>query len=705
MGSTQVPTDLDAVHLEGQMNSWMVGTGRATVSQPNVSITADEIRYLVPDERCIATGDVFITRFDDTAAGPKGEYNLQSHTGYLESPFVQMAPGPERPKPGHANGSLAKFLDEVTSHIDDAFYSTCPVGDEAWYLVSSDMDLHQDSQIGEASNARIVFEGVPIVYSPFLTFPLNDKRKSGFLAPDFGSSNTNGFDTTVPYYFNLAPNMDDTLTPRLLSKRGVLFADEFRYLDHTERDLLTAEYLNNDRLTGSNRYTFSLLHQQNLPQGFVLNINAQEASDGNYFRDLGSTSVNNNNAAINPYLPRDISLTKQWDLWSFSLRSLSYQTMQDPNNPIVDQYRMRPQFIANYSRDLWGTDFDFNNEVTDFRHPSEQSGTRIVSYPQLRIPLSTDYGFIAPKVGVHYTDYQLDAYAGTPNQTLTRTLPIASLDSGLFFDRRINFWDRDMTQTLEPRLYYVYIPYRDQSQLPVFNSGVADFSYSQLFSENQFSGPDRINDANQLSVALQSRLIQDSTGAELVRGLIGQRYYFRDQQVLIPGQQVRTGNTSDWISGLSARFSKEFSSSFAWDYNPELNRTEKFNFDNRYVPTSGQAYNFAYRINRDTPGQADIRQIDVSSEWPLTHGWTAVARLNYDTAQSTVVESLFGAEYTSGCWALRIVTDRLTVSSTQVNSVLFVQLELSGMVHLGKNPLEALKSNIPGYQKTSEILQ
>jgi LPS-assembly protein len=542
---------------------------------------------------------------------------------------------------------------------------------------------------------------------------MNDHRKSGFLAPDFGTTN-NGFEITTPYYINIAPNLDDTIIPREMSKRGLMIGNEFRYLEPGIAGKLALEYLDHDRLTGTNRYFGSLTQQAQLGNGFGLMINTQEASDNAYLRDLGSTVIPNANAAANPYLPRDFLLTKQYDLWSLQLHALSFQTLNDPNKPIGDQYRMRPQFVANYSNDVYGMDFDFNNEFTDFLHSNLASniqGQRYVSNPSLKLPINLGYGFIAPKVSLHYTDYNLQSGTtsisqGTQNlsgQNVSRSVPITSLDTGLFFDRDLEWNDKPMMQTLEPRLYYVYIPYKDQSSLPLFNTGVADFSYSQLFSENQFSGPDRINEANQITAAVQSRLIDTKNGAELIRGLIGQRYYFEAQQTAISGQTVRSSNSSDILAGLSGRINKEMTSSFLWDYNPTLQRTEKFSLDGRYIPQPGQAINLSYRINRDTPGQADIRQIDASAELPLGRGWSGVARVNYDTAQSTLVESLFGAEYNAGCWALRVVTDRKTVSSTQVDSVLYVQLELNGMVRLGKNPLEALKTNIPGYRKTNEI--
>lgn len=700
----QQTTEIDAVHIEGVMTGTITATGRAVASQPNLVITADQIQYLVPDERCIAQGDVVIERGKDLIAGPKGEYNLKDHSGSIESPEIIMPAGPDRLRSSRATASLGIFLDDLHSRFENAHYSTCPAAEEDWYLTAHNLELDSSTQIGEGENARIVFQGVPIVYSPYINFPMNSNRKSGFLTPDFGSTN-NGFETITPYYFNISPNIDDTLTPRLMTKRGLIFADELRYLEPGLKGVFAGEYLANDHLTGTNRYFGSLKQEAQLGNGFTLNINAQMASDDAYLRDLGSTANTVPNAASNPYLPRDFSLTKQYDFWAFQFHALSFQTLNDPANPIVDQYRMRPQFVANYSRDLFGMDVDFNNEYTDFRHPSLQDGQRYVSVPSLRMPINLGWGFIAPKISLHYTNYVLNALpsSGLTGKSISRTLPISSFDSGLYFDRDVVWNNKQMTQTLEPRLFYVYIPYKDQSTLPVFNSGVADFSYSQLFSENQFSGPDRMNEANQVTAAVQSRLIDPATGTELIKGLLGQRYYFESQQTIIPGQIARAGNTSDILAGLSGRISKEITSSFLWDYNPSLTRTEKFSLGGRYSPQPGQAINLGYRINRDTPGQADIRQIDVSAELPIAFGWSGVARVNYDTAQSTLVEGLFGAEYNAGCWVFRIVTDRQTVSAVQVNSVLFVQLELNGMGGLGKNPLEALKTAIPGYRKTNEI--
>lgn len=701
--STEQPTEIHATRIDGFMNGWVNAVGNAEARKPNLMIQADEIRYLVPDERCIAQGNVVIKRGTEVITGPQAEYNLKDHSGLMESPQLTMPKGPDRARPSRASAALGVFLDELHSHLNQVHYSTCSADQEDWYLTSNEMDLNSATQIGDASSASIVFKGVPLVYSPFITFPMNDHRKSGFLAPDFGASN-NGFETTIPYYFNIAPNMDDTLIPRYMSNRGLMLANEFRYLEPNFSGKFVAEHLDHDRLTGTNRHFASLQQVTNLGNGFGLTINAQEASDNDYFRDLGSTAIPNVNAAANPYLPRDFLLTKQWDLWSLNLHTLSFQTLNDPKAPIGDQYRMRPQFVANYSRDLMGMDFDFNNEYTDFRHPTSQNGQRYVSVPSLRLPVNLGWGFVAPKVSLHYTNYNLEPLGTTAGSNLSRTLPISSIDSGLFFDRDLIWDDKAMTQTLEPRLFYVYIPFKDQTKLPLFNTGVSDFSYSQLFSENQFSGPDRVSEANQITAAIQSRLVNSSTGEELIRGVLGQRYHFEAQQTSISGAQVnRTSNTSDILAGVSGRINSRTTSSFSWDYNPTLQRTEKLGVDWRYIPEPGQAVNLGYRINRDTPGQADIRQIDISAELPIGGGWSGVGRFNYDTAQSTIVESLFGAEYTSGCWAFRVVTDRVTVSSTQVNSVLYMQLELTGMVRLGKNPLEALKSNIPGYRKTNEF--
>ena len=696
----QIPVQLQADRIDGFANGVITARGRAELHQDGLSILADELRYAVPDERCMATGNVQVDRGVDRVTGPSAEFNLKDQSGSIQEPTLQFGVGPTRPRPARASASLVTFSDASHEHLEQAAYTTCVAGRDDWFLTGSTVDMDRTTQVGEARNARILFQGVPLLYSPYMSFPLNDQRKSGFLAPTLGTTATNGVDISLPYYFNVAPNLDDTLTTRVMSKRGLQLANEFRYLEPDYRGTLSTELIDRDILAGRRRYFLGGLHEAVLPGGVLLRANAQEVSDNNYFRDL-STAIG---ATSTTYLPRDFSLTWRQDHWTLGARALSFQTIRDPALVVVDQYRERPQLTANYADERFGAVLAMQNEFTDFRHPTSVQGQRYVSYPAVSLPLATDWGYITPKVGYHFTSYELDReVVPGGGRRLTRGLPISSIDSGLYFDRTTELFGKPLAQTLEPRLYYLNVPYRNQDALPLFNTAVAEFSYSQLFAENQFSGPDRINDASQLTAAVQSRLIDPETGVEAVRALIGQRFYYRAEGVNIPGANLRTDNVSDVVSGLTGRISRSLSGDFAWDYSPGLRRTEKLGVTGHYIPEPGRAINVGYRINRDTPGQPDVRQIDFSAEWPLGGHWTGVFRANYDTARSTLVEGLAGAEYTAGCWTFRIVTHRLAVSAVQTTSALFVQLELNGLVKLGTNPLDTLRLNIPGYTKTNEI--
>ncbi len=705
---SQLPIFLRSDAVDGQLNGEIVAHGNAELRQRGLSVLADQLRYVVPDERCIADGHVVVHRGADVVSGPSATFNLKDQTGKMQEPDLEMAAAPGRPRAARASAAEVDFIDQDHQHLEQAAYTTCQLGDDAWFLTGSTLDLDNASQVGVAHGARIVFQGVPLLYSPYMSFPLNDQRKSGFLAPTIGTTATSGVDFSQPYYFNIAPNLDDTLTTRVMSKRGLQLADEFRYLEPDYRGVLTGELLNHDVLLGQRRYDLGWNHSQQLPYGVQFNAVAQEVSDSGYFRDLSSLV----SATSTTYLQRSFAFSTARQGWALSATTLDFQTIRDPTTVVGDQYRMMPQLVANYASRWNGLLLSVQNEFVDFHHSTLQQGERFVSYPSAALPMVRDWGYITPKIGFHMTEYRTQALTDPtlasndlPARQQTRAVPIGSVDAGLYFDRDTEYGGHALVQTLEPRIYYLNIPYRDQTQLPVFNTGVADVNYSQLFSESAYSGPDRINDASQLTVGLQSRLLDPATGVESVRAVLGQRFYFRAQAVTLPGETARIDNVSDVIAGITGRVSRTFQGELSADYNPTLRRTEKFVLAGHYVPEPGRALNLGYNIDRDTPGQPDVRQIDFSTEWPLTTRWTVVARLNYDTAQSILVEGLAGAEYTAGCWVFRLVAHRYAVSTTQTSSAVFFQLELNGLARLGTNPLDALRLNIPGYRKTNETTQ
>jgi len=326
------------------------------------------------------------------------------------------------------------------------------------------------------------------------------------------------------------------------------------------------------------------------------------------------------------------------------------------------------------------------------------TGDRFNAYPSVSLPLARPYGYITPKFGINYTNYKLDNPSFTLNGVTdsyasdSRTLPIFSVDSGLYFDRKLRVVHNNYTQTLEPRIYYVNIPNRDQSRLPVFDSGESDVNLGTLFSENQFTGNDRINNANQLSLAVSTRLIDDKTGVERFAATVGQRFYFTDQKVGLPSTTLRTGNTSDIVTAITARLLNHWNLDAGWQYNTDTARTTKTNIGTRYNPEPGKVLNLSYRFTKGS-----IEQINLSAEWPLGGNWYGLGRWNYDLRTKHPIEGLAGLEYDAGCWQARTVLQRVSTATANANYAIFFQLELGGIASIGSNPLNLLKRSIPGY--------
>ncbi len=383
---------------------------------------------------------------------------------------------------------------------------------------------------------------MPILYTPWMDFALNDNRRSGFLGPTFGSTNTGGTELTLPYYWNIAPNFDATIAPREISKRGMQFNNEFRYLKPGYAGIVNFEMLSGDRVTNTSRSYMALKHTQSLGSGFGLALNLNRVSDDAYFRDLSTTVIGTSQAN----LLRDGVLTYGAGWWSALARMQSFQTLQDPLAPVVAPYRRQPQLLINGQKTLADANISLNSEYVDFRHDTLVNAERMVLYPSVSYPLLSDLGYyLTPKLGVHHTQYKMGANNTAALPGASRTLPIFSVDSGMMFERDMtSFLGGDYVQTLEPRLFYVYVPYRDQSQLPVFDSAQAPFSFGQIFTENRFFGSDRIGDANMATLALTSRVIDNEGGTERFRVILGERFSFKAPQVTL-STPTDSNNRSD----------------------------------------------------------------------------------------------------------------------------------------------------------------
>lgn len=703
------PIYLTADRIEGTTSVETTAEGNVDLQYGERTVKADRMVYREPLDEAEASGNVKLSSPGETIAGPHLKLKLGDSVGTFDTPAYSMHAINSTDPTAAAHGTATRldFQGKNKYRLADATYTTCPANgsDPDWFARISDLSLDYTTSEGTARSATVVFKGIPILYSPWLSFTLDNKRKTGLLAPTIGSTSKGGLELTTPFYWNIAPNMDATLAPRVMTKRGTQWNGEYRYLGRSYSGQIAGEYLGNDEITHTNRNARTILHNQDFGYGFTGELNLNKVSDDTYFTDL-STRLSN---ITQTNLLREGRLNyggSEW--WSASLMVQRFQTLQDPSQPpLAIPYDRLPQLLLTADRaDMpFGTEMIFSGEYANFSNPTgtKIEGKRTTFYPQLAYPMQTAAYYVTPKVGFHSTRYQLtnQQAAGTtlPDQ-ITRNVPIFSVDSGVVFERPLQLFSQDLTQTLEPRAFYLKVPHRDQSvldkpgQVVNFDTSLADFNFAQIFTENAYSGGDRIADANQLTLAATSRIINTANGEELLRGAIGQRYYFADQQVTLNGVVPRTGRTADFLAALTGKLNRELSIDSGMQYNYQDSEMERFNLGARYQPEPGKAFNAGYRFTRSL-----LRQIDMSAQWPLFGGWHAVARYNYSFRDKRAIETIGGLEYDGGCWATRFVLQRLATAVGQVNNSIFIQLELNGFSSIGSNPLNLLKRNIPGYGK------
>lgn len=715
------PKVLEADRIDGVNQKNASAQGNVILRQDNMTVTADRVDYDETSDTANVPGRMRMNRDGDIISGSDLRLKVEKEVGTLNDATFLFGKTPLRPTQRYeARGAAAKMDMEGPDRerLYSAFYTTCKVGQEDWYLRVSELELDRAANVGTAFNGRVEFKGVPILYVPYMTFPLDNERKSGFLPPTIGSSSKSGIELSIPYYWNISPDRDATITPKIFSKRGLQLGSEFRYLNPKSVGDIEAEFLPNDQVANRDRYLFSARHFQNLEgafngffkQGWSASVNAQKVSDDGYFRDLStriaSTSQTN--------LPREAALNYLSDFGNLTARYLSFQTLQDPAQLIPLPYRLAPQitFNANPAR-INGFEFNTTGEFTDFRHPTLVNGRRWLLYPSMSLPLERPYGYITPKIGYHVTRYDVTENAAF-YESRTRGLPIASVDSGLLFERPFMFKDRGYTQTLEPRLFFLYVPFRDQTRLPVFSTSESDFNFAQIFNENLFIGGDRISDAKQVTAAVTTRFIENATGIERLRAAIGQRYYYRTQRVtltdLLPSgslglpttaEGTTSGNASrsDLLLAVSGQVSNNWFVDSGFQYSASNTQFQKSNIAARYID-GGRLLNFSYRFTRDS-----LKQIDISTQWPFgsfAPGWTVLARANQSLKDRKLLEGLLGVEYNQGCWEFRLVAHRFTTATQQYSTSIQFQLELKGLSKLGINPLETLRQNIPGYKRSDD---
>lgn len=704
------PAFISAELIYGKNEVETVAEGEAEMRKLGTTINADRLTFLHQDEIVDAVGKVQLVDEDTLITGPHMRLRTTDDTGFFENPtyIIKKSAAPvapstslpaAAPRAAIAGAGVAERLNFEGKNLFSLLkttYSTCAPDNPAWYARAEKMNLDYNAEHGEATHASVHFQGVPIMYSPWLSFSLNNQRKTGLLTPTYGTTDKTGLELALPFYWNIAPNRDATITPRIMARRGTQWNSEFRYLDRNYGGQMRYEYLPEDQITKTRRTASTWSHSHNFGRGLSGSLELNSVSDPNYFTDLSSrlALISQSN------LVRQGSLAYSGGWWNATVLAQNYQTLGTAATP----YFRLPQINLSATKSKLPLNLSFNlaGEYVNFDHATNLIGQRVVLYPQLSLPLQTPAFSVTPKLGLHVSRYDLKRQTvGTPD-SFSRQVPIFSVDSTIAFERDLIWIDgKAMTQTLEPRLYYAYIPVRDQSQMPVFDSGRAGFDFAQIFTENRFGGHDRIGDANQATLAVTSKLLNADTGAELLRGTLGQRFYFSDERVLLPGEtatSARTDKKTDILGALTGRVLDKTWIDAAWQYSPAKGQTERFNVGGRYQPNATRVLNAAYRYTR-----SELGQMDVSGQWRMFGGWHAVGRYNYSMKEKRVIESIAGLEYDGGCWAARAVVQTL---ATQFNTVtqkydatqsIFFQLELNGFSRIGTSPVDLLKRNVPGY--------
>ncbi|NMM37276.1 MAG: LPS-assembly protein LptD [Glaciimonas sp.] len=700
------PSEISAETMTGRPDRELQLDNKVEIRRGQTAIKADHALYLQVEDEVTASGNVWIKRFGDLYQGEQLKLNMSSGAGYVTHPVYRL-----EMNNAQGNAQRIDFENHERAVVRQGTYSTCEGPDPDWYLEADTLRLDTGRDVGTASKAVVYFKGVPIMGLPLMSFPLSDARKSGVLPPTIGATSKGGLELELPYYFNLAPNRDLTLFPKIISRRGLQLGAEGRYLGQSYGGQTRIEVLPNDQQTNTTRYSLASVHNQTLTPSLSFGWNLNRASDDNYPSDFAQTIT----ASSQRLLPRDVYTNYSGAYWNASARATSYQLLQDPLLPLALPFGRLPQLNFHSGRqDVEGFDWAFDSEFTRFYLPDEelvkrianerQRGDRLVINPQISYPIIRPGYFITPKLSLHATSYQLDAPTGSlPSaapSTLTRTLPTFSLDSGLMFERDTTFFGRAATQTLEPRLFYVYTPFRDQSLYPNFDSAEATFNYPQLFSENRYSGSDRISDANQITAALTSRYL-DPNGTERLRLSLGQRYYISVPRVTL-NSSASQETRSDLLLAASGRVTNALRLDSGVQYSVNQNSLSSTYVGAQWLPSPKKVLNAEYRYVSKSSSVELLKQVKLSGQWPLADRIYAVGRVSYSLPDRKLVDSLFGMEYKADCWIFRLVAQRITTTTLTANSTIFIQLELSGLSKLGSNPLEALRQNIPGYQPVND---
>lgn len=725
--------------------------GRAQIRRNGAVIKADEIKYNPDTDVADLVGNAELIKGNTSFRGPKARFKVDAREGEMESPTYEL-------RDNRANGTAKKLTIETSDIFvfDQATYTTCTPENLDWYFTASKIEIDNEQKEMVGTNGVMRFFDVPIAYVPYFSVPTSNQRRSGILAPVTGYNSNNGWDTTLPYYVNVAPNRDLLLLPRYMNQRGTQLGAQYRFLDRQYAGTLIGEYLPYDKKTGTDRWKYDWQQRQNFsgdlapgglpgPGAFNGYANIARVSDNMYPTDFSQSIAGAITSQFRQEVGANKQLTDSLSNWNVSARALTFQTLQpDPTTTVQSPYNILPNVTAVYNNQITPTVSDatgrylelptgpkttFSTDYTRFAYNVNgnplaapagnlySQADRTVVKGALALPQVTPGYYLTPKVSFQANNYTATSLTpGAPNAQ-GFVIPTFSLDSGLAFERDAaelkGFFGRDMLLTMEPRAFYVYTPFQSQAQTPLFDTADGGFGVTQIFSENNFVGNDRVADNNKLTGGITSRMLEASSGAERASVTLAQRQDLTGQRVGLNGTIANPTTYSDTLGSGSVRLLGNFSVDAFGQYNTQLNRFVQTTVGGSWRPTPGRSLNFGYRNVWSPPTQAfgptpatlaatTTDQYNVSGQWPITRELSVLGRWGYDALTTKTLNTLAALEWTRDCWTLRAAYSQMLNTSQITTTQILFQIEFRGFGSAGSNPVDIMKLNVPGYMPTSK---
>jgi len=684
---TVASDDAESIHLVGDVN----------VRRRDQRIDADDIVIDKLNNRITASGNVFFANPGYQIKSPEIRIDNRNNRAEFDQPQFEM-------DQRHARGEAYKIekIDDYRSHFEDLVYTTCDPGDASWHMRAAELELDRESGLGTATHSTIYIQNVPILYLPYFQFPIDDRRKSGILAPSISYSDTNGRGVTVPVYWNQGPNYDMTITPTWYNESGLQLNTENRYLFGSHRGQINLSYID-DSVYGDSRWFRQWQHAAALPFDLQASALFAEVSDEDFFFDYPTVAPQYSNTT---HLERYLRLNHNEEFWSSELLVQDYDTLDD-DTAITDRpYNRLPSFTFDADADILQGDLltPVHFEWARFDRDDSVTGDRTHFVPSIGLRSANSWYFFQPELQLAFTDYQLED--NPDGNSLNRVLPTLGVDTGLIFERDAGS-QRQWRQTLEPRLYFLYTPNEDQDDIPDFDTSIAASTYNNLFTNNRFNGADRIGDAYQMTFGLASRIFDNDSGARLLNARVGQILYFQDREVSLDGK-TEDETRSDVIAEIDFWPASTLTLSARLVYDPDQSNPDKSEFIDRDLSISysdqGFAANLGYYFTEDQnedQNEDTLEQVLVSLAYPINERWEIAAKIQHSLTFNKTVENLLGISYESCCWGFKMLAGQTgddTEDFAETENSIYFEFTFKGLGQAGQDIDSQLFEAIPGYR-------